>query len=436
MRHCKTVKLVIRPIASDPPWLDTLLNRLIYSFGNEPLAGYREFGLTRYALLGMSHTYGASYQRRNTMFGKPISKLTDSDIRSFCDRKIPEGLIIDYKIDFPSDLAKILASFANSFGGYVLIGIATNPDNTPKSVEGVANKAGIKERIMQAATTGIHQPLFPDIALCELPGASKVVVIIYIAPSLDAPHVVTGSSRIPYRVADITDPVRDADIDRIEYLLKRREAPERDRSLIVERADERFHYRAGRQATRKLIAGPLFPHAPLCSLEQTMDILKRASTSMMRGDLVAIPGGSCKSRDTSYAELNQKGMVLFYETLHPDKECHGAQTIDYPISLRALAQFIKFMLTCYEDLSFDALVRIDFTLENVRGYKLWHTEPEATIADTSIVATHLCTASAIAADPYSCLAPLVCELVWNCGLETLDEKTAVRHLREEWNEPR
>ncbi len=370
------------------------------------------------------------------MFGKPISKLTDSDIRSFCDRRIPEGLVIDYKLDFPSDLAKVLASFANTFGGYVLIGIATNPDNTPKSVEGIEKKGGIKERIMQAATMGIHQPLFPDIALCELPKTSKVVVVVYIAPSLDAPHVVTRTNRIPYRVADITDPVKDADIDRIEYLLKRREQPERERCLIVSRARDRFEYLAGKQGWRWLTAGPLFPHAPLCGLEQTMDILKRSTTMMMRGDFVAIPGGACRRRGTSYTELNQKGMLMFFETLHADKECDGSKSVDYPVTLRALAQFTKFMLACYEELKFDALVQIHFALENVRGYKLWHTEPEAEIADVSVQATHLATVSAIAAKPHSCLAPLVRRLVWNCGLDKLDEKTAERHLCDEWDQPR
>jgi len=60
------------------------------------------------------------------LFSKPISDLTFEDVEEFCKR-FRENTRVEYKSTFNDDvkrkLPKVLSSFANSYGGILIIGI-------------------------------------------------------------------------------------------------------------------------------------------------------------------------------------------------------------------------------------------------------------------------------------------------------------------------
>jgi hypothetical protein len=60
------------------------------------------------------------------LFSKPLADITAQDIRDFCAR-FREGLRIEYKQELSESVRKklpaIVSSFANSFGGILLVGV-------------------------------------------------------------------------------------------------------------------------------------------------------------------------------------------------------------------------------------------------------------------------------------------------------------------------
>ena len=60
---------------------------------------------------------------------KQIAEVTADDLKEFA-RKLPEGLRVEYKADLTQSVRNkvpaIVSSFANSFGGVLIIGIKTH----------------------------------------------------------------------------------------------------------------------------------------------------------------------------------------------------------------------------------------------------------------------------------------------------------------------
>ena len=54
-----------------------------------------------------------------SLFTKPITQISFEDIQNFINQKIPEGIKVEYKKEFPVNkkLAKSISSFANTLSG-------------------------------------------------------------------------------------------------------------------------------------------------------------------------------------------------------------------------------------------------------------------------------------------------------------------------------
>src|SRR5579862_6549754 len=66
-----------------------------------------------------------------TIFGKALADVEFKDVVDFCNRSIPEGMNIDYKVDLKDSIAKTIAAFANTNGGYLVVGVSEE-DEKPK----------------------------------------------------------------------------------------------------------------------------------------------------------------------------------------------------------------------------------------------------------------------------------------------------------------
>jgi hypothetical protein len=151
--------------------------------------------------------------------------VTYEDIAAFCTQQIPEGIRLDYKLDIPGDLGKVVAAFANTLGGLIILGIeGDKTTNTPiwPSAKGMKKSPGIEERITAICRDSIYPPVRPQISqVIDNPHlAETVLVVLRIDESPDAPHAVkgliyerTGSQGTPYQLCHI---------DRISQLLARR----------------------------------------------------------------------------------------------------------------------------------------------------------------------------------------------------------------------
>lgn len=131
-----------------------------------------------------------------SVFDKPLEHLTEEDLLRLQAEGVEEGVLLDYKADWIENkkLAKAVASFANTHGGHLVIGVAADKEkNVPLSFPGLPNEDGIKEKVGAVCRSRISPAPVFRMKLIELsasPGRS--VLIIEVPESPQPPHYVNG----------------------------------------------------------------------------------------------------------------------------------------------------------------------------------------------------------------------------------------------------
>src|SRR5260370_9602209 len=103
-----------------------------------------------------------------SLWHKSVSEISFDDIDAFCRTMQPEGMRLDYKVARPSDLAKLIAAFANTLGGLIVLGVdadkTTNQPSWPPQ-KGMPTKQGLDKAIPPLA----RNPPYPQIPLTIRP---------------------------------------------------------------------------------------------------------------------------------------------------------------------------------------------------------------------------------------------------------------------------
>src|SRR5438067_8045942 len=96
------------------------------------------------------------------MFSIRIDDLTFEHVNDFCQARPREGLTLDYKLNFPRRLEKTIASFANTYGGHILIGVDETATGEPVlPISGVPLEQGLRERVVAIGLDAISPPVYP-----------------------------------------------------------------------------------------------------------------------------------------------------------------------------------------------------------------------------------------------------------------------------------
>lgn len=172
----------------------------------------------------------------------PINSLTWHDVIDFCSLQLPEGAAIDYKRELPSEIERTIASMANTSGGIVLIGVdedrSTTRPITP--ISGLSPERGIAERITNLCISNITPPLVPEIVIVDDPGTKRVIAIVRVPQSHQAPHAISRNTRVYLRRGSVNSPEDLATLDELEWLKKGREKSISFRQSLYQRAEARF----------------------------------------------------------------------------------------------------------------------------------------------------------------------------------------------------
>ena len=286
------------------------------------------------------------------MFNLSKDEITFEVVENFC-REWPEGVRVEYKQEI-KDIPKIVSSFANTQGGVFIIGVkADQTDNKVVfPIEGIPETVGIEEAIMQSAYEGIYPPVMPEVIKVnvpesdDVPESDNVVIIVRVDESVSAPHAIQNSTRVYIRVGSVTQPYKKpelSELDRIEYLFKRRQ----DTQIVGQRILDQIEDRSNliytlNNPTMKLIARPVLAYRPVISpsaiygLYRTYDYMKR------------VPGGVCRFTEPSrynnhelsdnYLELNEYGIVSYVMKLHE----YEADTISMYEFIDGIDELLKY----------------------------------------------------------------------------------------------
>ena len=321
------------------------------------------------------------------MFTKPIDEITFEDVKSFCD-VWAEGVRVEYKKEI-RHIPKIVSSFANTHGGIFLIGVeADQTDNMPICpIEGIPKDSGIEERIQQSALTGIYPGIIPEIKLVDVPNSENVVVVVRVDESIQAPHAIQNSTRVYVRTGSITQPYELSDVDRIAYMLKRREDSQVVARQILERIEKRVSaiepnwitidnvvqmYREFPKIT--VIAQPTFPYRPVISIPDIYGLCRERLSSLRRieGGVVYVEqryeGEYFGEIKGDYIEFNEygiiyrKSMVSIYENARS-----GQKRIDCNQFFFHIKDLIKYAVDLYGKCEYLGNIKISIQLQEVLG---------------------------------------------------------------------
>jgi hypothetical protein len=159
-------------------------------------------------------------------FGKNIDQLSKDDLQILVAKQVAEGWYVEYKSAFPSNLkvARSLAAFANTDGGWYIVGVECGPGNVAANVCGFDSGGLInpKDKLRDIVRGHIQPaPRFESI-LIEL-DPTRAVLIVYVESGNEAPYI-TSDGRIYRRVGEGSEPIPETDRFALEKLFGRQEA--------------------------------------------------------------------------------------------------------------------------------------------------------------------------------------------------------------------
>jgi len=213
------------------------------------------------------------------LFSKPIADLCYEDVEEFC-RRFRENIRVEYKSTFDDNvkrkLPKVLSSFANSYGGILIIGIRANAGVPVEPFEGIAfDDPEPRLTVENICRSGVFpEPvIYQQIVPSQIEGNAFLVVQVNESPR--APHAIENSTQVYVRTGDSANPTTLADVPMIERLLMRRRE-------VLGRWEE-FYAESMRLAEKtglllniprlELRIGPLYPTETLIMREKIFEFV-------------------------------------------------------------------------------------------------------------------------------------------------------------------
>lgn len=325
------------------------------------------------------------------MFIKELKDIDFQSVEYFC-KEFKEGIRVEYKSEIPKNLPKTISAFANMLGGILIVGVKT--DKTTNKVifpiEGMNEEEGIEEKIIASSLMGIYPPIIPEVRIIEVPQIKdKIVVIVRVNESRDAPHAIQNSTIVYIRTESISQPYELAQIDRIEYMLKRREGAVEKRNELIIRSKERFtDCLTPSMSYMNITICPLYTHRPLLDVGSiykfangifTDEALRGTDSRTRRIDQGILNYIFCPEY-FRYYEFNQYGLIFFCKSLLKKKPSRGVSdpeisSIEY-ISFAALVidicKFLKLSDSYLKESKYFGNLDIRLILHNVKKERLFY----------------------------------------------------------------
>ena len=395
------------------------------------------------------------------MFAKPADEINFSDIETFCG-EYSEGVRVEYKREI-KHIPKIVSSFANTQGGILLIGAETDENNKVVfPIQGIPNSGGLQEQIQQSALTGIYPPVMPEVTIYNIPGPTEnVVVIVRVNESQQAPHALQSSNHVYIRVGSVTQPYKLdyklANIDRIEYLLKRRERPEPIIHQILNRMEDRAQACLEEQDESNpyltLICRPVFPYRPIISPSEIVAFLREYHRKhanhpnryhfvfpFKEGEVTfgtrKVTGGVGFIGRSFYYEINEYG-ILYHGTTLLAEQFKENTLRDYDV-IHEIYELLHYARIFYQECTYSGDIEFQARLRQVNGWKLHLGDPHFSEQIPSIES------DISASSPFAPLSVLKVkdfmdvilelsnQLFWSFDVQNYDWPNYWRNKLEEW----
>ncbi len=253
-----------------------------------------------------------------SIFSKPVSQIQHGDLQELVQENAIENLRLEFKSDIPNkdETLKKLSSFANTLGGYLVIGAkADSTDGRIQGLLGANPESGYKQKVIQWCFDAVSPPVTVEVSdpIPSPTDGGKVCYVISVPESDTAPHFLNGRKGVWVRIDEFSGrfEARLANETELRHLFDRRKLVQERRGRLVERARKRFdayiamgHTDAGGQRTRvgpllQMCIVPRFPSRQLCEQSSLKQHLLSTATNW---------------RQTIFPDLSRRQLVWQHES--------------------------------------------------------------------------------------------------------------------------
>jgi hypothetical protein len=326
------------------------------------------------------------------LFIKPIDQITFEDIENFCKEGLEESSRLEYKKDFSSkdanfQIAKEIASFANTYGGLLLIGI-NELDRKPKlPLEGIKYEEGLNERINSIALSNIYPPVFPEVKVCQFQDQEKAVIVIRVSQSDETPHLLNKRTKIYVKVDSQSEPI-EPPWEQIEWLINKRQKAIENKERLINRSRERFKFLCeGKPVTSfgEIFALPIFPSTRLVDFSNLKTVAKNSSYSgfnysfppylsqpRIQPESLIYSEMFPLSAKVDYLEVNQFGLIYYKKNLWEELDTRYKNKIGISSVLQMIFHFLSYVKSFYKNINYWGVLQITFKLEGILGKSLFY----------------------------------------------------------------
>jgi len=339
------------------------------------------------------------------IYSKTITELKWEDIIDFCNQQIVEGATLDYKQDFPNDLSKTIAAFANTMGGIILIGVAENAENKPLlPINGIPFERGLSERVMNVILSNITPPVIPEIQICLNKDKSKLVIVIRVPQSNQTPHAINNNTRVYIRTGNRNKYEELISVDKLQWILNNRNKSLLLIEELLSKSNERFQKYFEKELNNQkaegkndlkdlsrlsLVLSPVFPSNIICTPPELKKILENIYVfdyfytssefpiDRGRGTSVSYQSGITLGLFVEnyayYTDLSCFGIYFYKQNLFKkfyDKSDLQNNIIRVNEVFARMDQFFDSANLFYQQLGFYGLIKFDFLIDGLDKYIL------------------------------------------------------------------
>ncbi|WP_201384065.1 helix-turn-helix domain-containing protein [Ktedonobacter sp. SOSP1-85] len=227
------------------------------------------------------------------LLSRNIHDIIYDDVVEFCKQKVLESTQLDYKRNIPKDLAKHFATFSNTQGGLIVIGVGEDDKGLPTTFDGVPNDGKLVDRIHQFAANVTPLPTYDVCTTNEQDG--NVFILVRIDEGAATPYTTLNDPTVWIRTGNVSTPAsreellrlankrRDAEAVRAanitfaeQYFAARVKEVEEERRQIIQAGKMGIYkYTLGSGETSAIFSLTIQPYYPNKQLTTPQDLLQR-----------------------------------------------------------------------------------------------------------------------------------------------------------------
>lgn len=326
-----------------------------------------------------------------SLFGKPLDKVEFADVQAFCSQQVKEGFNLDYKQDLSTKtLLKTIASFANTRGGVVIVGVRDHDDKPVLPAEGIDWYESMALTVTSSIVDNMNPYLSVQVHVCD-PEAGKTFLIIDVPESHEAPHWLFNKSELYVRRDDRsshTDWFRLAAENEWEFLRNKREKSVSLRKFALGDvqtiyAHERLiHLNQGnnpsyRFSLKNFLVTTVVPMFPMTTMGDTVDLMNYTNSSTIdtilrgytypqvnsatkifqEGAYRYQPGGD--GLEEAFNALTRFGVVANYEAIVNENINSVGEYVWFSHILESIEKVVRYSSNFYEHIGYSGSLSLD-----------------------------------------------------------------------------